>query len=91
MFEVHDPRGMRSKREAKVAARPRSLQNLALGILDNGKTNSDALLERAVSLLTQRGARVIARAHKPSWGMAAEPEVIDSLAHCALVVTAHGG
>ena len=91
MFEVYDPSGMPRESETKIAPRPHTLKDLAVGILDNGKTNSDALLERATSFLSQRGARVVARAHKPSWGKAAEPDVIDSLAHCALVITAHGG
>lgn len=90
MIHVHDPRGTRKLNVAPVAARPPSLAGLSIGILDNGKENADALLERTAGALRERGATIVF-ARKPSFSRPAPDDVIDTLAHCRAVVTAHGG
>ncbi len=90
MIELHDPRGLRETRLARVASRPSSLHGLTIGLLENGKENADALLDRTAERLAQRGATIV-RARKPSFSRPAPGEVIDSLAHCAAVIAAHGG
>lgn len=90
MIHLYDPRGNRDVREARIAARPTSLAGQTIGVLDNGKENADALLERAAELLQARGATIV-RARKPSFSRAAPSEVFASLATCTAVVTAHGG
>ena len=90
MIELHDPRGSRETPSVRLATRPRSLHGLTIGLLENGKENADALLDRTAERLTERGATIV-RARKPSFSRPAPLEVIDSLAHCAAVIAAHGG
>ena len=90
MIYLYDPRGNRDVPEARIAARPTSLTGQTIGVLDNGKENADALLERAAELLQARGATIV-RARKPSFSRAAPSEVIASLSACTAVVAAHGG
>lgn len=90
MIELHDPRGMREARQARIAARPQSMRGLTVGFLDNGKENADALLDRTAELLMARGATVV-RARKPSHSRTAPDDVIAALARCSAVVAAHGG
>lgn len=91
MIEVYDPTGIPRTSQATTAPRPRALGGLKIGILDNSKTNADALLERAASLLCERGSELIVKARKQVWGLPAPVEVIDSLAGCQAVIAAHGG
>ncbi len=90
MIELHDPRGTSETRRATIAARPTTLHGLTIGLLDNGKENADALLDRTADLLAQRGATIV-RARKPSFSRPAPDDVIASLAQCSAVVAAHGG
>lgn len=90
MIELHDPRGSRETPSVRIATRPKSLHGLTIGLLENGKENADALIDRTAELLTERGATIV-RARKPSFSRPAPTDVIDSLAHCAAVIAAHGG
>ena len=90
MIELHDPRGSRETQSVAIATRPKSLHGLTIGLLDNGKENGDALLDRTAERLAARGATIV-RARKPSFSRPAPLEVIESLAHCAAVIAAHGG
>ena len=90
MIEVHDPRGSRATPNLNIAIRPSSLHGLTIGLLENGKENADALLDRTAERLAGRGATIV-RARKPSFSRPAPGEVIDSLAHCDAVIAAHGG
>jgi hypothetical protein len=90
MIQVHDPRGTRQTPHTSFAARPQSLAGLTIGLLDNGKENADALLDRTAEFLITRGASVV-RARKPSYSRTAPQDVITALAQCSAVVAAHGG
>ncbi|GAC1548429.1 MAG: hypothetical protein NVS3B16_21330 [Vulcanimicrobiaceae bacterium] len=90
MIQLHDPRGLRQARHAPLAARPASLRGLTIGLLDNGKENADALLDRTAEHLIARGATVV-RTRKPSHSRPAPDEVIAELAGYSAVVAAHGG
>ncbi|GAC1543393.1 MAG: hypothetical protein NVS2B17_23110 [Candidatus Velthaea sp.] len=90
MIHVYDPRGTRNVRNVSISARPKSLRGLSIGLLDNGKENADALLDRTAELLIERGATVV-RARKPSFSRVAPDEVVADLARCSAVVAAHGG
>ncbi len=69
---------------------PRSgLKNKVVGLLDNGKTNADVLLEALGRLLVaEQGAREVVRVRKPSPYRAAPEEVIEALAKQADLVVA---
>lgn len=90
MIELYDPRGTREVRRLAAVPRPASLEGLSIGLLDNGKENADALLDRTAELLAARGATIV-RARKPSHSRVAPDDVIDTLARCSAVVAAHGG
>lgn len=90
MIHLYDPRGTREARNVSVTARPTSLTGLSIGLLDNGKENADALLDRTAELLIERGATVV-RARKPSFSRVAPDDVITLLSRCSAVVAAHGG
>ena len=91
MIEVYEPCGVRTQGRPAMVSRPRSLEGLQFGILDNSKTNAAVLLERSAALLGERGAKLAVRARKEVWGLPAPIDVIESLAHCEAVVFAHGG
>ena len=98
MNRVNQPRlrlvdptgGVSSKLELRLASRPRTLDGLRLGLLDNSKPNSDRFLqELAVALEARFADTVLLRkggaSHPP------EPEVIEQLRQrCDVVVTGVG-
>jgi tRNA U34 5-methylaminomethyl-2-thiouridine-forming methyltransferase MnmC len=89
-FVVFDPRGGRIAAAPSLAARPKALAGLKLGVLDNTKEQADILLGRAAHLLAQDGAKPTF-AQKPSFSRVAPPEVIEQLAMCDIVITGLGG
>ena len=90
MIHLYDPRGTRELPNTPLAPRPKALSGLSIGLLDNGKENADALLDRTAEILIQRGATVV-RARKPSFSRVAPDDVIKDLARCSAVLAAHGG
>ena len=91
MIEVYEPCGSRREGRPATAGRPRTLEGLQFGILDNSKTNAAVLLEHSAALLSERGAKLTVSARKEIWGLPAPLEVIESLVHCEAVIAAHGG
>lgn len=89
-YTVYDPRGGRVAAAASLAARPKTLAGLTLGVLDNTKEQADILLARAAKLLAADGAKPVF-AQKPSFSRIAPPEVIEQLAMCDVVITGLGG
>ena len=70
---------------------PGSLAGLTIGVLDNGKSNSDQFLARLGDRLAQRGATVTDRIRKPGVGSLAPQEQVDRLVEGSdLVVTGVG-
>lgn len=89
-FSVYDPRGSNPIAAAKLAPRPRGLQGLTVGLLDNGKEQAEVLLERVRTLLEPKGLR-FNYARKPSHSRVAPPEVLERLHGADLAITALGG
>jgi hypothetical protein len=89
-FSVHDPRGGRTASAPLLAKRPRTLANLRIAVLDNGKEQADVLLARAAHLLKEDGAQPQFD-HKPSFSRIAPAEVIERLANCDIAITGLGG
>lgn len=59
--------------------RPESVAGLAIGLLDNGKPNSDTFLAALADELTRRGARARPPVRKSNIGRLAQPELLDDL------------
>jgi hypothetical protein len=74
------------------AARPASLDGLTLGLLANGKTNGDALLDAVAVLLAERHRIAgVVRAAKPHPSLPMSDEVLTMFAeHAHAVLTAVG-
>jgi hypothetical protein len=51
---VYNPTSGTTAEKMGMAPRIETLQNAVLGVIDNGKTNSDTVLNRIVSNLTER-------------------------------------
>ena len=91
-LEVLDPTVEPIPVEAVIAARPDTLDGTVIGLLANGKRNSDELLEMIQEVLADRYEfkAVIAR----NKGNASRPCPVDLLAElagqCEVVITASG-
>ena len=67
-------------RRAQLARRPASLRGLRLAVLENGKPNSDRLLQALIAdLETADGIKVTAFERKPAIGKLAPALMIDHL------------
>lgn len=77
---ILDPTEQAGSALAELAARPANLTGCRLGILDNGKPNSDALLTQLASRLARVGLRTQGQVRKPNIGRLAPPEMLDILA-----------
>lgn len=51
---VLDPRGSVRRASFDLAPRPKTLDGLRIGFLDNGKSNADVILQRLEEILTSR-------------------------------------
>lgn len=75
----------------RLADRPSSLAGLVLGVLDNGKPNSDRFLAMLVEELADQDLGGVHVSRKPSIGRLAPAAVTDELvAACDVVVTGVG-
>jgi hypothetical protein len=89
---ILEPTNAVSTGAATLAPRPERLAGLRLGVLDNGKPNSDRFLALlAERLVRSAGVELTQRRRKPSIGRLAPSETIDELAAaCDIVVTGVG-
>jgi hypothetical protein len=80
MLTILVPTNAAQELHAERAARRSSLHGLRLGILDNGKPNSDRFLELlADNLVGTFGVRITTRLKKPAIGRLAPPEMVEQL------------
>jgi hypothetical protein len=77
--------------EGALSPRPTSLDGKRIGLLWNSKVNADIYLHRLEELLSERHQNVefVWRA-KPTASKPMEPDVLDTMKSCDLVVTAFG-
>jgi hypothetical protein len=89
---VYDPRGVDDAVAAPIAPRPKTLQGLRLGILDNSKWNANKLLRGASVALGKSVAFSIVKYYvKHSFSKDAAPELIHEIAlNSDIVLTAIG-
>lgn len=91
-FEVLDPTAEEERREVVMAPRWETLEGKRLGLLINGKNNSDKLLEELAALLGQSYRLGAVKAwRKPSAYRVAPRALLDEIAaQCDAVVTGIG-
>ena len=77
--------------EHGLATRPSTLDGLTIGMLWNAKVNADIYLQRIKELIEERyqDTKFIFQA-KPTASKPMEPEVLDALRSCDVVLTAFG-
>jgi len=85
---LFDPTAPPSRRVARLAARPASLDGKALGLLDIGKPKGDWYLEEVGALLAEHFAlREVLFFRKPTYAKVAPPELAEEVARrCDAVV-----
>ena len=91
-IRVYDPRGVVSAEKRPLAARPKSLEGLRLGVLSNTKWNAGSLLRRTVGQLGGEGAfAAVTFYEKESFSKDAAPALIAEIAgNSDVVLTAIG-
>lgn len=88
---VYDPTEGPRGGEFKWAHREGSLAGRTVGLLDNGKMNSDKLLSAIGDLLREQEVKAVRMVRKPFPYRPADPEQLDELARSAdLAVTGIG-
>lgn len=88
---VLDPTAGVSAQPTVLNARPVGFAGLTVGLLDNGKPNSDRFLDRLEHHVRAAGAAGIVRRRKANIGRLAAPELIADLAEqCDVVITGVG-
>ncbi len=89
---VFDPTTEPKGRRIDYVPRPKSLDGLRVGLVDNSKFNSDQLLSRIAALLEHDyGAKAHIMRRKRSAGVPAHQEIIDEFKEgCDVVVAGIG-
>ena len=91
-IQIYDPTTEVSGRRIAYAPRPKSLQGLRIGLVDNTKHNSDELLLRIAGVLErEHGAKTHLIRRKKSAGAAPHAEIVEELkANCDVIVAGVG-
>ncbi len=90
-IEVLNPVGEVEVKARKLAPRPKSLQGLRLGVLDNNKHNADHFLNRAGKIFRDKfGLREVIIRNKPSPGLPVPQDIRKVLSDSDLLLTAFG-
>lgn len=91
-IQIYDPTTEVTGRTIAFVPRPKSLEGLRIGLVDNTKHNSDELLVRISALLERdHGARAHIIRKKKSAGAAPHSEIIEEFkANCDVVVAGIG-
>ncbi len=90
LIEILDPAGVRRHPDEAMPLFPAELNGRIIGFLDNGKPNTDLLLDRIAEVMGGRFAfGSIVREQKRT-NAGARPEILDRLASCDLVINGLG-
>ena len=89
---IYDPTTEATARRISYTPRPKSLEGLRIGLVDNTKHNSDQLLLRIAAILErEHGAKSHVIRKKRSAGAAPSPEMIEEYkSNCDVVVAGIG-
>ena len=90
--QILDPTTEVNPRRIAYAPRPGTLEGLSIGLVDNTKHNSDAILLRIAKILEEKhGAKAHVIRKKKSSGAAPQTEIIEEYkASCDIVVAGVG-
>ena len=90
--QIYDPTIEAKGRRINYAPRPKSLNGLRVGLVDNSKFNSDQLLTRIAGILEKDyGAKAHIMRRKRSAGVPPHQEIVDEFkAGCDVVVAGIG-
>lgn len=91
-IQIYDPTTEVAGRHIAFVPRPKSLDGLRIGLVDNTKHNSDQLLIRIAALLErEHGAKAHVIRKKKSAGAAPHAEIVEEYkAGCDIVVAGVG-
>jgi len=91
-LQFYDPTTEVKARKINFAPRPKSLEGLRVGLVDNTKHNSDQLLLRIASILErEHGAKAHVIRKKTSAGSAPHAEIVEEFkANCDVIVAGVG-
>ena len=91
-IQIFDPTTEVTARRIAYAPRPKSLEGMRIGLVDNTKHNSDQLLLRIAKILErEHGAKTHVIRKKKSAGAAPHAEIIEEYkANCDVVVAGVG-
>lgn len=91
-FVVYNPTSGPATRKAALAERGASLEGAVLGVIDNGKQNSDAVLSRIADRLAERyGLEDVVSVRKRSFSQRIEDNHSENLTdRCAFVLAGVG-
>ena len=91
-IQIYDPTTEVTGRTIAFVPRPKSLEGLRIGLVDNTKHNSDQLLLRIAAILERgHGAKAHIIRKKKSAGAAPHAEIIEEYkANCDVVVAGIG-
>ena len=89
---VLDPTSAPAPRPATRAPRPRSLEGLRVGFLDNSKQNSDKILLYLEEMLRERyGIAAALHRRKPTASRVVPPDILEEMKReCDVVIPAVG-
>jgi hypothetical protein len=91
-IQIYDPTTEVAARRMAFVPRPKSLEGLRIGLVDNTKHNSDQLLLRIAAVLErEHGAKAHVIRRKKSAGAAPHAEIIEELkGSCDVIVAGVG-
>ena len=91
-LQILDPTTEVRGRRMEFAPRPKSIEGLRVGLVDNTKHNSDELLKRIAGILErEHGAKTHGIRKKKSSGAAPHAEIIEEYkANCDVIVAGVG-
>ena len=91
-IQIFDPTTDTTHRHIAFVPRPKSLEGLRIGLVDNTKHNSDQLLLRIAKILErEHGAKAHVIRRKKSAGAAPHAEIVEEYkANCDVVVAGVG-
>jgi hypothetical protein len=91
-IQIYDPTTEVTARRIAFVPRPKSLEGVRIGLVDNTKHNSDQLLLRIAKLLERdHGAKAHVIRKKKSAGAAPHAEIVEEFkANCDVIVAGVG-
>jgi hypothetical protein len=88
---VVNPTSQSAAEALRLAPPLSSLEGGLVGLLDNGKANSDRLLDRIEAILREHyGVREFIRRQKADFSRPAPPALLAELSACDAIITATG-